>query len=256
GTPFAQRAMLAVVEGLGCPTLPVVQACLLLAYEQFGSNKDSGLWNYLGIAIRMAQDLGIQKREGLKYSYGRLGPTPNALRCGLANDTDESVFEEEMFSEYPAAELEVELEERAMERETVDTFWSIFFLDRVISSGTGRPVTLRDKDIKVSFPRRCESILSDGSPSPFPTLLRVIHLYGRITDLLNGIEESDNASPDTLEKLVSIERDLTSIYQLLPPKLHFNVVNFQSYVKAGEGTNFILLHFVSTRRRGVSPGQS
>jgi hypothetical protein len=39
------------------------------------------------------------------------------------------------------------------------------------------------------------------------------------------------------------------IYQRLSPKLHFNAANFQAYVKAKEGTNFILLHFV----RALSP---
>ena len=29
----------------------------------------------------------------------------------------------------------------------------------------------------------------------------------------------------------------------MSPKLHFNATNFQHYVKAGQGTNFILLHF-------------
>ena len=33
------------------------------------------------------------------------------------------------------------------------------------------------------------------------------------------------------------------IYQRLSPKLHFNAANFQHYIKAGEGTNFSLLHF-------------
>lgn len=37
--------------------------------------------------------------------------------------------------------------------------------------------------------------------------------------------------------------DLPGIYQRLSPKLHFNATNFQHYVKAGHGTNFILLHF-------------
>jgi hypothetical protein len=40
-----------------------------------------------------------------------------------------------------------------------------------------------------------------------------------------------------------MESDLTGIYQRLSPKLHFNAANFQAYVKAKEGTNFILLHF-------------
>jgi len=50
--------MAAVVDTFPCPTIVIVQACLLLAYEEFGTDRDSGLWMYLGTTIRMAQDLG------------------------------------------------------------------------------------------------------------------------------------------------------------------------------------------------------
>ena len=36
---------------------------------------------------------------------------------------------------------------------------------------------------------------------------------------------------------------MTEFYQGLSQRLHFDAVNFQHYMKAGEGTNFVLLHF-------------
>ncbi|KAM5440429.1 hypothetical protein McanCB21832_000537 [Microsporum canis] len=246
GQAFAHRAMCAVVDALACPTLAVVQACLLLAYEEFGSNHDSGLWMYLGISIRMAQDLGIQKLDGMKFRYGCVGLTPKAVIAGQMVDPEASASsadrKDEPGTESGSDKESVEIE-RAKEREKVDLFWSIFFLDRVISSGTGRPVTLRDDDIEIHFPLDSESILHNGWPSPYPPLMRIIHLYGRMTDLLNSIKEVNHVTPDVLRRLAGMESDLTGIYQKLSPKLHFNVVNFQTYVKAGQGTNFILLHF-------------
>jgi hypothetical protein len=134
-------------------------------------------------------------------------------------------------------------EQKAVERERVDTFWSIFFLDRVISSGTGRPVTLRDKDIEISFPSLDEADPATGWPVPFPALIRIIHLYGRVTDLLNSIKEVSHVTQDVLGHLAAMENQLTDIYQNLSPKLHFNAVNFQYYVKVNQGTTFVLLHF-------------
>ncbi|KAJ5259370.1 hypothetical protein N7478_012351 [Penicillium angulare] len=242
GLPFAHRAISALVDSLSCPTLAGVMACLLLAYEQFGSNHDSGLWMYLGISIRMAQDLGLQKHQGLKHNYGRKGVTPSEVMTGQAGTLREDQYDDpDVYSTQtipPAFGTE-----RARERERVDSFWSIFFLDRVISSGTGRPVTLRDEDIELCFPLQSESQLPNGWPSPFPPLIRVIHLYGRVTDLINGIQDVKHVTPDTLKRLAGMESDLTGIYQRLSPKLHFNAANFQAYVKAKEGTNFILLHF-------------
>ncbi|KAB8257228.1 fungal-specific transcription factor domain-containing protein [Aspergillus pseudonomiae] len=243
GQPFAHRAMGALVDVLSCPTLSVVQACLLLAYEEFGSNHDSGLWMYLGISIRMAQDLGMQKLQGLKYNYGQSGVTPNAVVTGQAGKLREEQYDDPQTSQGSMKDAQDNENQRAWERERVDTFWSIFFLDRVISSGTGRPVTLRDEDIELCFPLQSESLLPNGWPAPFPPLIRIIHLYGRVTDLINGIQDVKHVTTDTLKRLAGMESDLTGIYQRLSPRLHFNAANFQAYVKAKEGTNFILLHF-------------
>ncbi|KKK18642.1 hypothetical protein AOCH_006584 [Aspergillus ochraceoroseus] len=243
GQPFAHRAISALVDSLSCPTLSVVQACLLLAYEEFGSNHDSGLWMYLGISIRMAQDLGMQKLQGLEYCYGRTGVTPSAVVTGQASKLREDQYDEPLTNSSSTKESQEVEDRRAWERERVDAFWSIFFLDRVISSGTGRPVTLRDEDIELRFPLQSESRLLNGWPAPFPPLIRIIHLYGRVTDLINGIQDVNHVTPETLKRLAGMESDLTGIYQRLSPKLHFNAANFQAYVKAKEGTNFILLHF-------------
>ncbi|GKZ21151.1 hypothetical protein AbraCBS73388_006812 [Aspergillus brasiliensis] len=243
GQPFAHRAMSALVDSLSCPTLSGVQACLLLAYDEFGSNHDSGLWMYLGISIRMAQDLGMQKVQGLEYNYGLSGVTPNAVMTGQAGKLRDDQYDEPQISPGSAQDMQDTDSRRARERERVDSFWSIFFLDRVISSGTGRPVTLRDEDIELCFPLQSESRLPNGWPAPFPPLIRIIHLYGRVTDLINGIQDANHVTSDTLKMLAGMESDLTGIYQRLSPRLHFNAANFQAYVKAKEGTNFILLHF-------------
>ncbi len=247
GQPFAQRAMASVVDTFPCPTMAVAQACLLLAYEEFGTDRDSGLWMYLGTSIRMAQDLGIQKLQGLQLE-GRIGPTPKTAKHGAAGKEDEKRREEyqrhltEKMEAKPNSSVSIE-DRRASEQERIDTFYCIFFLDRAVSSGVGRPVTLRDKDIEISFPHRPDVETGHGWPPPFPPLIRIVHLYGRAADVLNNIKEVKQVTPEILKKLAGMEKDLTGIYQRLSPKLYFNATNFQHYVKAGQGTNFILLHF-------------
>ncbi|KAF2727312.1 hypothetical protein EJ04DRAFT_479233 [Polyplosphaeria fusca] len=235
GQAFAQRAKCAIPDAFPCPSVAVVQAALLLAYDEFGASRDSGLWMYLGISIRMAQDLGMQTLQGLKYE-GRDGPTPKSIKTGPNGKPDDTL------SRRPSStDPDIE-EQRAVERERLDTFWSLFFLDRVISSGTGRPVTLRDRDIEISFPSLDEVDPPSGWPLPFPALIRIIHLYGRVTDLLNSIKEKADVTDDLQKQLNALEFQLTEIYQGLSPKLHFTAVNFQHYVKINQGTNFLLLH--------------
>ena len=236
GQAFAQRAKSAIPDAFPCPSVAVVQAALLLAYDEFGASRDSGLWMYLGIAIRMAQDLGMQSIGGLKYE-GRDGPTPSSVK----SDPEGGRPSEQTTSQETQGMSAEEQEQRAAERERLDTFWSIFFLDRVISSGTGRPVTLRDRDIEITFPS-LDEVDSSGWPLPYPALIRVIHLYGRVTDLLNRIRSPADVTTDLHKQLGAWEDRLTSIYQNLSPKLHFNAVNFQQYVKLNQGTNFLLLH--------------
>lgn len=241
GQAFAQRAKSAIPDTFPCPSVAVVQAALLLAYDEFGASRDSGLWMYLGISIRMAQDLGMQTLQGLKYE-GRDGPTPKSVKSTPSGSAEPAQKPAppgpaRRKSTDPAIE-----EQRAVERERLDTFWSIFFLDRVISSGTGRPVTLRDKDIEISFPSLDEVDPASGLPLPFPPLIRIVHLYGRVTDILNSIKEKEDITEDLRKQLDTMECHLTAIYQGLSPKLHFNALNFQQYAKINQGTNFALLH--------------
>ncbi|OAG41728.1 hypothetical protein AYO21_03963 [Fonsecaea monophora] len=245
GQPFAQRAMSAVIDTFSCPTMAVAQACLLLAYEEFGVDHDSGLWMYLGTAIRMAQDLGIQKLEGLQLE-GRIGPTPKTAKHsqqGKAEEQRRAEQQQKLSSNLYEQESSQLDDRRASEQERIDTFWAIFFLDRAVSSGVGRPVTLRDKDIEISFPYRADDKMINGFPDPFPAMIKIVHMYGRVADVLNNIKEVSQVTPDVLNRLAIMERDLTGIYQRLSPRLHFNATNFQHYVKADHGTNFILLHF-------------
>ncbi|KAK4556747.1 hypothetical protein LTR86_006318 [Recurvomyces mirabilis] len=250
GHAFAQRAKNALVDMFPCPTVAAVQAALLLAYNEFGESRDSGLWMYLGISIRMAQDLGMHTLEGMKYK-GRKGPTPklvkrashddgnddDALTLTISNTTEDGSVRGD---QQTLREIE---EQKAVEQERVDTFWAVFLLDRVVSSGTGRRSTLRDKEIELSFPDLDEREPASDWPAPFPALIRIVHLYGRVADLLNSIKEPSDITSDTPKKLATMERQATRLYQGLSSRLHFDAVNFQHYMKAGEGTNFVLLHF-------------
>ncbi|RDW85828.1 hypothetical protein BP5796_04153 [Coleophoma crateriformis] len=230
GHVFAQRAKGAVVDTFPAPSVAAVQACLLLAYEGFGAGQDSALWMYLGCAIRMAVDLGLQKLDGVKHQGQK---DPQNRRASIDGDTHSSPEDQIVIIEKERAEIE---------QERIDTLWTVFMLDRVISSGTGRPVTLRDDDFELSFPTVISNPQS-GWPNPFPALIQIIQLYGRVSDLLNNIRDVKDVTTQKMEGLSAMEKDLTQLYQRLDQRLNFNASNFQHYVKSGEGTNFILVHF-------------
>ena len=245
GHAFAHRAKHALTDTFAVPSVAAAQAALLLAYNEFGEARDSGLWMYLGIAIRIAQDLGMPKRQGLKYQ-GIKGLTPREVKCesvvelGVTPPPGDSAIDPNLdeATGHNGAD-----EQKAVEQERVDTFWAIFLLDRVISSGTGRRGTLRDKDIELSFPSLDETLPDSDWPAPFPALIRIVHLYGRVADMLNSIKEPSDITSHTSKRLTAMESQVTNFYQGLSMRLHFDAMNFQYYMKAGEGTNFVLLHF-------------
>ncbi|RMZ78275.1 hypothetical protein DV737_g3951, partial [Chaetothyriales sp. CBS 132003] len=191
------------------------------------------------------EDIGIQKLEGLQLE-GRIGPTPKTAKSGQEGKDEESrrVLQQKSLSEGHTLAEPAELADRiASEQERIDTFWAIFSLDRAVSSGVGRPVTLRDKDTEIYFPYRPDETMINGYPHPFPPMIYIDYMYGRVADVLNHIKDLSHVTPDVLKKLASMEMDLITIYQRLSHKLHFNATNLQHYVKAEQGTNFILLHF-------------
>ncbi|KAL6855508.1 hypothetical protein ACO1O0_006657 [Amphichorda felina] len=235
GHVFAQRAKQATVDTFACPTVAAVQACLLMAYEGFGANQDSALWMYLGLAIRMAVDLGLQKCIGIQYQ-GENDPWNTQQR---SRTTAESASPEDT---KPLPDTPSHAEQKELEQERLDTFWAVFFLDRVISSGTGRPVTLRDEDFELAFPK--PALHPDAQwPSPFPVLIEIVHLSGRVSDVLNNIHDISDLTQEKWQKLMAMENQLTKVYKNWDSRMQFNVVNFKAYLSIGQGTNFILLHF-------------
>nr|GFD15998.1 hypothetical protein [Tanacetum cinerariifolium] len=80
----------------------------------FGASRDSGLWMYLGIAIRMAQDLGMQTLEGLRYE-GRNGITPKLVNTDSNNGPAPALSERHLQQNQDMTSDEQE--QRAVERE-------------------------------------------------------------------------------------------------------------------------------------------
>lgn len=238
GQAFAQRAKAATVDTFPCPSVGAVQACLLMAYEGFGADQDSALWMYLGLAIRMAVDLGLQKRVGIMYQ-GEKDPWYTRHRGHVNGNGDAESLEEQKQDGLNPLSPE---EQKEVEQERIDTFWSVFVLDRVISSGTGRPVTIRNDDFELPFPEAAIDPAT-GWPAPFPIFLEIIHLYGGVCDVLNNIRDVKDLTTDKWSRLTSMENELTKEYKNWDCRLQFNVSNFKAYLGMGQGTTFILLHF-------------
>ncbi|KXN72821.1 hypothetical protein CONCODRAFT_77620 [Conidiobolus coronatus NRRL 28638] len=108
-------------EALSQPTIEIVQSLILLGLYEYGKMKGFSSWNYVGIAIRLAQQLGLHTID----SYHNRGD--NYLLKNTAEDW-----------------LVTESKRR--------TWWGCFIADRFASGIVGRSMYIDERDCLVTMP--------------------------------------------------------------------------------------------------------
>jgi hypothetical protein len=120
GELFGNKAKQIIVVLLAVPSYDLVASLLMLSWYEFGCNRDVGFWMYTGMAIRMAQDLGMHKDHDEEYQIGKAS-------------AQNTVSSEDIVRLRESGEEEkVDEDENSMQ---LNLFWSIYFIDRIISLG-------------------------------------------------------------------------------------------------------------------------
>ena len=125
----------------GQPSLEKIQALLMLGLHEWGMCKGIKAWIHVGLAIRMAQVIGLQYEDGLDdepwalSSAMRIEAHYLGVKTGQVHQLDPSSSE---------AFINEEIRRR--------TFWSCFIMDRYLSSGKYRPTMLMVEDIRIQLP--------------------------------------------------------------------------------------------------------
>lgn len=57
---YSDMAKVLIVPMLSWPSIDVIEALVILSYAEFGAGADAGLWMYIGMAMRMSIDVGLQ----------------------------------------------------------------------------------------------------------------------------------------------------------------------------------------------------
>ncbi|EIM87625.1 uncharacterized protein STEHIDRAFT_168323 [Stereum hirsutum FP-91666 SS1] len=191
------------------PSRDIAAGLLLLSWAEFGENSESGLWNFAGLGMRMAIDLGLHK---------------------TTEDVDGDVCDGNLL------------------------FWSLYIMDRLLSLGTGRTVTITDDIIEVPLPAESElaPALNDGNetlpalPNPFCRVVCLFTICGRVSNILNGRRGHPRtlvgASSSGAEELQQLQNNLVSFLQSLPEPLKWSVDNFKRYAHHKHGGSFLFLH--------------
>ena len=141
GVVFADKAKDLLAPSLSVPSRTTTLAFLMMAWHEFACNLDSAFWNYAGMALRMAIDLGIHRQAALS------GPRDLA---------------------------DVDLIDDAL------LFWAVYQMDRVLAMGTGRPTSIKDREITCPLPSPSDNAL-------FAHHIRHTRIAGEIAEALNAV---------------------------------------------------------------------
>ncbi|GES79092.1 fungal-specific transcription factor domain-domain-containing protein [Rhizophagus clarus] len=234
GEPFAAIAISKYLFGtFDCPSVEHVQGLILITIHMYGIGKGPRAWMYTGMAVRMAQELGLHKVDETKHKL-----------------SSEGFF------------IQNEVRRR--------TFWACFRLDRFAACALGRPTLIDEDDCDVRLPCN-ESIWSLEHPfecqlvdeffkedqikhdtrltltniGMSACLVSVSALLGRVCQHVNRSKPYNALPPwDSNSKFAELEKELNTWYNSLTPHYTYTRERVQQLMADGTGTTFALVHIL------------
>ncbi|CAE6418786.1 unnamed protein product [Rhizoctonia solani] len=206
GEAYCDMAKLLVVHMLSWPSVEVLQALVLIAWSEFGSGRDSGLWMYSRMAVGMAMDLGLgfeatvqlaateSEREKVRLTWwstlliDRINSWGTGRPIAIADDQFD----------------------------------------------TALPVVSQESEDPAKPP---------SASFVFGHLCRLVQLRGKLGDVLNNkVKRQSSLDLNETFELSQLQHQMTAFYQSLPPSLVFNIQNFRRYSCHNQAAVFLLLH--------------
>ncbi|KII95648.1 hypothetical protein PLICRDRAFT_86996 [Plicaturopsis crispa FD-325 SS-3] len=207
GDVFGEKAKQTfLVPMLSLPSREAVVSLMLLAHYEFGRNSEAGLWMYVGMACRMAQDLG--------------------LHCE------------------PSEQSELSLEERRLNR-LVFWSVLILDSSLSFGTGRPTTIRLEEIDVRLpedSDIHLTPAAAQAGvvlCTNAFPYAARQMLLYGTVLNMLNSAAPKGD---DFIPAFVEAKKAFIKAYQEIPPALSWGVTNFKNQVDRFHGSIFLQLH--------------
>ncbi|KAH8673941.1 fungal-specific transcription factor domain-containing protein [Xylariales sp. PMI_506] len=236
GEEWAKPARDIVTKRYEWPNITILTCLLILGLHEFGTCHGGRSWSLGGQAIRMAFALQLHKD---------LDRDPKAA---------------------PSSQLS--FIDREIRRRTM---WACFLMDRFNSSGTDRPIFIREETIKIQLPIREKLFQLDmpgvtedlegnvphtaSAPDGEPAnaienmgvaayMIRSIALWGRIINFLNqGGKEADSRSMwDADSQYSSLLKQVQALAAGLPDELKYTPDNVRLHDTEGVANQFIFLH--------------
>lgn len=245
GAQFLKAAKEQLMCLMAVPAPDVVAGLIVLSWAEFGSNSgEGGLWMFSGMAIRMAQDLGLHRSDTTDLDpqaafYDHAPPSPDGIR--VPTDQQSTLHQQ---------------------KSRLVMFWSVFNLDVYVSLLMGRPPTIRRAEIKVPLPTSDDMkpvhLDFDGSHKMchfiFPAMARSMYVFSEAVELFNLNKGAESTC--ALEEIDDLEKKVAECHKQLDASLLFSTDTYRKSLSDGHGGLFLMLHLyfytfvalLSTRR--------
>ncbi|KAG0355200.1 hypothetical protein BGZ54_001257 [Gamsiella multidivaricata] len=219
GVHFADKARKILDTLYDSPDIYCVGGLVLLAFQQMGTGNGYRSWMYVGISIRMAQHLGLNRN------------------CQKLNPNMPIVDREE--------------------RNRV--WWTCFMGDRILAASFGRPQGINEHDVDATYPEGIDeeniqleyrlegaaSMLTGPVPDSeknFVHMASLMRILGRVmVSLYSPLSRASSKSTTSMTNpapLEQLDKELTDWLLTLPPHLQFRSVQQES------GTLVCTLHMM------------
>ena len=234
GAHFLKKAKEQLMSLLAVPAPDVVAGLVLLAWAEYGDNNEAGLWMFSGMAIRMAQDLGLRRSDATE------------------SDPNVAFYDHAPLSPQGVAVLTDEHSALHQQKSRLVMFWSVFNMDVYVSLLMGRTPTIKRAEIKVPLPTPDDmKVVQLDFRGPisirnaiFPEMIQCMLVFAEALDLLNSSESAEDTtgSKRVEDGLRSVEKKLMQRYQPLDSRLQFNAANYSEASHDGHAGIFLMFH--------------
>jgi len=234
---FGWHARMLLQNVFDRPTVQRIQALTMLSSHEWGEKNVARSFSYIGIAARMSLLLGLGERKSLCYTERK--------------DNNEDPKQSFILQEVKRR-----------------TLWSVYMMDRCISSGRNRSSAIRVEDIKISLPcsdrdfafgssvdcmtfnqlrdhlnsevHDCE--LEKATSTTF--IIFAFELWAQIAKWFGeGGARNDTLDPWLPNSVYSkFSSQLDTIHDFLPSNLQYNSINLDAHIADNTAGSFGYLH--------------
>ncbi|KAI4195178.1 MAG: hypothetical protein LQ350_007352 [Teloschistes chrysophthalmus] len=242
--PFLERAKGLLLPLLGIPSCDVISGLVLLSLAEFGNNSEAGMWMFTGMALRMAQEIGLHRERSSRGTSISQSPTNVGTgeqpMLSLPRDTNANVVDLDTFEKSAQVVL----------------FWCCYSMDVNLCNGTGRVPCIKRHEISIRLPEdRDMAVIRAGpggtmkplKPEVYPHYANLMLSYARSIDFLNTESSEVQGRPPIddarrRERVGELTQELMEKYQSIPREVKFGAIYYQAAVRSGQAAPYLLLH--------------